>query len=298
MKILVAGKSGQVATALDRAAPPPGLPDYRLVCMGRPHLDLGRPDTLAAAIAAEAPDILINAAAYTNVDKAEAEEDQARRINADGAAALARVAADRDIPFLHLSTDYVFDGTKADPYVEDDPVGPAGAYGRSKLDGERAVLAACPKAIVLRTAWVYSPWGHNFVRTMLRLGRERDALRVVGDQWGNPSYAPDIAAGLLGICARIAATGWQADYAGIFHLAGEGETSWHGLACEIFSVAAGHGHPPPEVAAITTEEYPTPAARPANSRLDTGKAARVFSVRLPHWRDGVADCVDRVLQAA
>ena len=253
--ILVIGRSGQVATALvERAGP------HRVVALGRPEADLTDPDSLVAALAAVRPDAVFNAAAYTAVDAAEADEAAAHALNADGPGALARLCAERDVPLIHLSTDYVFDGTLDRPYREDDTTGPTSAYGRTKLAGERAVTAAGGRALIARTAWVYAPFGRNFVRTMLRLGAERDVMRVVADQRGNPTSALDIADALVAIAA---ANDWPATPE-VVHLAGSGETTWHGFATAIFAASPYR----PRVDPVATADYPTPARRPANSRLD------------------------------
>ena len=204
-------------------------------------------------------------------------------INRDGASNVARVAHAVGIPLLHISTDYVFDGSKQVAYVESDPVAPLGVYGRSKADGEVAVLAEDPAAVIVRTAWVYGLEGANFVKTMLRLGAERDVLRVVNDQTGSPTFADDLAAGLLTIASKAsAATG------GTYHLAGTGETTWFGFARKIFAEASHYGRRTPRLEAITTADYPTAGHRPANSVLDCAKAKRVFDVELPRWNDGLS----------
>ncbi|WP_308909008.1 dTDP-4-dehydrorhamnose reductase [Pseudokordiimonas caeni] len=290
MRILVAGKSGQVALALEELAK--GREDLTLETFGRPDFDLKSPTSMDAAVAAFRPDAIINAAAYTAVDAAETDEDEATAINTDGAAALAAIAHARGLPFLHISTDYVFDGTKDAPYVETDPTGPTGAYGRSKLAGEQAVTKVNPDALIFRTAWVYSPWGKNFLKTMLKLGATRDTLGVVADQVGNPTYAPDIAAALVAVLEK-GTTG----KAGVYHLAGTGSVSWHGFATRIFE--AGEriaGHKAPTVNAITTADYPTPAKRPANSRLDCSKLEATFGIRLPAWQTSTDACVKRLVE--
>ncbi len=289
MKLLVAGRNGQVARSLAERAAARGLD---LVALGRPDLDLTEPAGIAPALQRDRPDIVVNAAAYTAVDTAESDSEAAFAINADGAGALAAQCAELDIPIIHISTDYVFDGGKQAAYVETDPVDPLGVYGQSKLAGERAVIAANPRHIVLRTAWVYSPFGHNFVRTMLRLAETRDELGVVADQTGNPTYAPQLAAAIFDIAAalrRDRERRW-----GIYHAAGTGDATWYDFASEIFARSAEHGGRRPRLRAITTADYPTPAPRPANSRLDCRKLAQAFGITLPHWRDGVRDCIDRL----
>lgn len=287
--ILVTGGAGQLATALSSSA------SVRRV--GRPDFDFDRPETIAACFRAANPSLVVNAAAYTAVDAAESDPDAAYRANRDGPAELARLCAGAGVPLIHVSTDYVFDGTKTAPYVETDPTGPQGVYGASKLAGEQAVLTSGAQAIVLRTAWVYGPIGRNFLLTMLNLGKTRDKLTVVADQHGCPTAADDLAAAILAIAARIADGGWDARYAGIYHAAGTGETTWFDFARAIFEEAGRHGSKVPVVEPIPTAAYPTPAKRPANSRLDCAKLEAVFGVRLPAWRDSVTRTVDAVFTA-
>lgn len=284
--VLILGGSGQVARALSRR-----LPDATV--LGRPAFDFDRLAEIPATLARLAPRLIINAAAYTAVDKAESEPDAADRANHLGPALLAHHAAQAGIALIHISTDYVFDGSKPTPYVETDPTGPTGVYGATKLAGERAVLDACKRAIVLRTAWVYDAEGRNFVRTMLTLAQTRPSLRVVADQIGCPTHAGALADAIVAIKSRIDA-GWQDAYGGVFHAAGTGFTSWHGFAQEIFRVAALQGRAMPEVAAITTADYPTPARRPANSRLDCSKLAQMFGITLPAWQDSLAPVVAEI----
>lgn len=289
-KIFVAGGSGQVALSLKEAAQQARI---NLKTAGRPDFDLCDADGVRAAIEAYRPTVLINAAAYTAVDAAESNEQEAFAINATGAETLAAIAAERAIPFLHLSTDYVFDGEKTEPYVETDPVAPTGIYGQSKLAGEQAVMAANPKAIILRTAWVYSPFGKNFLKTMLSLA-SRELLSVVSDQHGNPTYAPDIAATVLAIIAKLDGGEPSADQAGVYHMTGSGEATWHGFACAIFEQGASNGLAHPKVAAIPTADYPTPARRPANSRLNCTKLRENFGISMPNWQESTAACVKRL----
>ena len=238
--------------------------------------------------------MVVNAAAWTAVDAAEKEVDAAMRANRDGPETLARLCAAAGIPFIHISTDYVFDGDKGAPYVETDATNPTAAYGATKLAGEHAVLAAYPRATILRTSWVYSATGKNFVKTMLGAAQKMDRLRVVADQKGCPTAARDLAVAILGVAARIN-DGWQDAYAGIFHAAGSGWTTWHGLATAVFEDSARHGQKIPIVDPIRTEDWPTPARRPPDSRLDCEKMARVFGVRQPDWRASVARTVDELL---
>lgn len=288
--ILVTGGAGQLATALEQE----GGAVVRRV--GRPGFDFDRPETVAEAVRALQPAFVVNAAAWTAVDAAEADPDAAGRANRDGPAVLAALCADAGIPLIHVSTDYVFDGDKGAPYVEADPTSPTGVYGATKLEGEQAVLAACPRAVVLRTSWVYSAVGKNFVRTMLGAAQKTGRLRVVADQQGCPTAARDLAVATLAIVARLR-EGWQDRYAGVFHAAGAGSTTWHGLAEAVFQDAARYGHPVPAVDAIATADWPTPARRPPDSRLDCTKLSQVFDVRLPPWRTGVSRTVAELLAA-
>jgi len=294
MRIFVAGQSGQVACSLREFAAEQVDSGLVLHTGGRPYFDLTAPASVKSALDQFEPDIVINAAAYTAVDGAESDEDGAFAVNAAGTETLAQAAAALGVPLLHISTDYVFDGTKDSPYVENDPTRPTGVYGRSKLRGEILALEANPKTAIFRTAWVYSPFGKNFLKTMLKLAESRDELGVVADQVGNPTYAPDIAAALMSVAQTITQSGWQENFGGIFHLVGMGEASWHGFAEQIFSAGAKRGYPRPTVNAISTADYPTPATRPANSRLNCDKLATTFGVRLPDWRESTETCVNRL----
>ncbi|MBV8753814.1 MAG: dTDP-4-dehydrorhamnose reductase [Hyphomicrobiales bacterium] len=291
--ILVAGKTGQLARCLAEEA---GRRGSALVALGRPELDLGKPELVARVVAAHAPRAIVNAAAYTAVDKAESEPELAMAVNRDGAGALAAAAAGRGVPFLHISTDYVFDGRKDAPYREEDAPCPLGAYGRSKLEGEAAVRGACPAGVILRTSWVYSPFGQNFLTTMLGLAATRDMVPVVDDQHGAPTAAPDLAAAILDLAERLT-TRRMDDAGGVYHLTGAGETTWHGFAGAIFAGWGRRGHRVPGLAPITTAQYPTAAQRPANSRLDCSKSARVFGLRLPPWQHSLERCLDELASA-
>lgn len=293
MKIAVTGREGQVVRSLiERSAGGP----HQVVAVGRPEMDLADAASVEKAIADLGPDMVVSAAAYTAVDQAEDEPELAFRINADGAGAVARAARLAGAPVVHLSTDYVFSGTFEGAYDETMPTGPRGTYGRSKLAGEEAVAAANPRHLVLRTAWVYSPFGRNFVKTMLGLAQTRDEVRVVDDQRGNPTSALDIADALLAV-----ADGWSRQgrdgLSGVYHLAGSGETTWCGFAAEIFRVSAGLGGPSAKAIPIGTSDFPTKAVRPANSRLDSTKFARDFGYRSPSWRDSTAEVVARLVAA-
>lgn len=275
LRVLVFGRTGQVARELLRRAGP----DCALEALGREDADLADPALCAARVAAAQADVVINAAAYTAVDRAESEEALATTINAAAPGAMARAAAARGLPFLHVSTDYVFDGSGERPWREDDPVAPLGAYGRSKLAGERAVAAAGGLHAVLRTSWVHAAHGNNFVRTMLRLGAERDRLTVVDDQRGCPTAAADIADALLAV-ARAFAAGRGAS--GVFHFGGAPAVSWREFAEEIFAQAGGPRAP--VVTPIRSEDWPTPAPRPRNSALDCARIAAAYGLAQPDWR--------------
>jgi dTDP-4-dehydrorhamnose reductase len=265
-----------------------------IVTAGRPELDLAKPETVGQVIRSARPDVVVSAAAYTAVDRAEDEPALAHAVNATGAGAVAEAARVAGAPVIHLSTDYVFAGDAAHPYAESDAPSPIGVYGKSKLAGERAVIAVHPDHVILRTAWVYSPFGHNFVRTMLRLAGDRDEVAVVGDQWGNPTSALDIADAVLHI-ARSVARGAPADGFGLFHLAGTGRTTWSGFAERLFEISATLGGPSAKVRTITTAEYPTRAKRPVNSCLSTDKLWRVYGWRAPEWQASARTVVERLL---
>ena len=275
--LLVFGRTGQVARELARLAP-----DARFA--GRDMADLSRPADCAALIRATAPRAVINAAAWTAVDKAEVEAEAAQTVNADAPGAMATTCADMGIPFLHVSTDYVLDGSGNTPRDEDAPTGPLNVYGATKLAGEQAVAAAGGHWAIVRTSWVFSAHGANFLRTMLRLGAERPRLTVVADQIGGPTPAGSIAAALLSMADQMRD---DADKSGLFHFAGTPDVSWAGFAREIMAQAG----LPAVVEDIPTTAYPTPATRPLNSRLDCGRIARVFGIERPDWRDAVADII-------
>ncbi|MDR9395690.1 MAG: dTDP-4-dehydrorhamnose reductase [Roseovarius sp.] len=280
MNILVFGRTGQVATELRSRAD--------VTALGRAEADLSRPESCAAAIAAHAPDLVINAAAYTAVDRAETEEALATTINGAAPGAMARACAARGIPFCHVSTDYVFDGGGTTPRGPDDPVAPCNAYGRSKLAGEAAVREAGGQHAILRTSWVFSAHGGNFVKTMLRLSETRAALDVVADQIGGPTPAGDIAAALLTIGRAMAA----GQGGGLYHFSGAPDVSWADFAREVFA-QAGRAV---DVTGIPTADYPTPAPRPLNSRLDCAALATDFGITRPDWRAGLSGVLQELRQ--
>lgn len=293
MRLYVIGREGQVARALREAAV--DHPDMVVGCAGRPEVDILRPDLVEKALAAFSPDIVINPAAYTAVDRAESEPDLAFAFNRDGASNVSAAAARMGVPIVHLSTDYVFDGDKDGWYVETDAVAPTGVYGLSKLAGEVAVAAANDRHSILRTSWVYAPFGNNFVRTMLRLSAERDRLTVVDDQVGCPTYAPDIAAAIMTIARQIGISGWQTQFAGVTHLAGPDEVTWYEFARKIMSLCEKQSGRHVAVDAISTAEYPAAAYRPANSRLCCDRLASIFGVRLPPLELSLERCLERLL---
>jgi dTDP-4-dehydrorhamnose reductase len=292
MRIAVTGRSGQVVQSLLERAK---AGNVEVHAVGRPDLDLARPETVVAALLALRPDAIVNAAAYTAVDLAESEPALAHEINATGAGAVARAGAQLDIPIVHLSTDYVFDGSLGRPYREDDATGPLGVYGASKLAGEAAVAAANANHAILRTAWVYSPFGKNFARTMLTLANTRDEISVVSDQLGSPTNALDIADGVITVVRNLIDRPAAPELRGTFHMTGAGETNWAEFAQAIFAISAEVGGPSARVRPIPTSAYPTPARRPANSRLDNSRLANVHGVRLPDWQPSLRGCIERLV---
>jgi dTDP-4-dehydrorhamnose reductase len=291
VKILVTGADGQLARSLvERVQGRSGL---ELVAVGRPELDLAVPGSAAAAIEAIQPKVVINAAAYTAVDKAEDEPELTFKINSEGAGEVAAAAARIDAAVVQISTDYVFDGRAHGPYAEDAPTSPLGVYGRSKLEGEERVRAANPRHAIVRTAWVYSPFGSNFVKTMMAAARTRDVLNVVEDQRGSPTSALDLADGLL----QMAETWNDAPDRGLgatYHLAGSGQTSWFGLAEFVLSECRKRSLAAAKVLPIATRDWPTRAARPPNSILDSRKFERAFDYAMPAWQASVFQVVDRL----
>lgn len=290
MKLAVTGLTGQVVSALIERAPR----DVEIIALGRPQLDLSLRTAVLATLRSACCDVIVNAAAYTAVDRAESEPEVAMRVNGDGAGFVAEIAAELGAPLVHLSTDYVFDGALDRPYREDDPTNPVGAYGRSKLAGEGNIARVHANHAILRTAWVYSPFGTNFVKTILRLGATQGEVRVVSDQIGNPTSALDLADAILSICRRLLADPSPA-LRGVFHAAGGGEATWADFADAILAEAQAHGRPAVAVRRIGTADYPTAARRPANSRLDGGRLARAYGITLPDWRTSARECVARLL---
>ena len=288
--ILVLGRSGQIATELVRTPTPAG---FVLEAWGRDRLDLSDPQAAAATVAALKPAVVINAAAYTMVDKAELDPVSAFAINRDAPAAIAHICAELGAPFIHISSDYVFDGTKSDPYLETDPRNAVSVYGRSKAEGENAVIASGADASIIRTSWVYAAHGANFLRTMLRLAASNDEVRVVADQIGRPTWAKDIARTVLDVAVRAQSGDRKA--LGVFHYSGAGDASWADFAEAIFAAASRAGVRTARVKRIATAEFPTTARRPANSRLDTTKIEQLLGVIPRDWREGCELCVDELL---
>jgi dTDP-4-dehydrorhamnose reductase len=281
MRILVIGSGGQVGVELMRTSWPPGSE-----VAGLPHgrLDITDAAAVERAIRTAGCDLVVNAAGYTAVDRAESEVQAAFAVNRDGAAHVAAASASADVPLIHLSTDYVFDGTKRGPYVEDDPVAPINVYGTSKAAGEADVRRCTPRHIILRTSWVYGAHGHNFVKTMLRLGRERREIRVVDDQTGSPTAAADLAAGIAEIARKLSRL---ADPWGTYHLCGGGATTWCEFARRIFELRS-HPSEAPVVRPTSSTDFAAAARRPANSRLDCQRIKAVFGIACPPWQASLA----------
>lgn len=295
MRAVVIGRDGQIARALQEHLSAVGL---KVVTLARPEIDLLQPERVGHAVRTIRPDVVINPAAYTAVDQAEDEPDVAYAINAVAAGAVADAAAALGCPLIHISTDYVFDGRTSRPYVETDPVAPLGVYGATKLAGERMVAAAGGRHVILRTAWISSPWGRNFVKTMLRLAAERDALRVVDDQRGAPTFAADIAQAIGIIARRLVEEPSSTSRLGLFHIVNAGETTWCGFARAIMAGARARGARTAQIEAVTTGEYPTRARRPADSRLATARIEQEHGIRLPAWQSSLETCLDTLLGPA
>jgi dTDP-4-dehydrorhamnose reductase len=284
--MVIGGANGQLTRALREATAPA---DMAITFAGRPELDLLDSGSIRRAFDAARPNFVVNAAAYTAVDKAQSEPDAAFAINDAAVSEIAHSCAQLGAPLIHVSTDYVFSGDKATAYVETDPTGPINVYGQSKLAGERKIANALPEHLILRTSWVYAPYGQNFLRTMLRLGRERKEINVVQDQLGCPTYAPSLARVIYSLASAWRAQGQSGIFPwGTYHAAGQGETNWYEFAKTIFDVAHRTGYPGVTVHPISTSQYPTPAKRPGNSRLDCGKLKGAFGFSMPHWLDDLS----------
>ena len=291
-RIVVTGREGQVVRSLQERAR--SLADLELVAIGRPEFNLADLSGISAVLASERPDAIISAAAYTAVDKAEEEREEAFKVNSDAAGEIAKVAAALDIPLVHISTDYVFDGQKTGAYTENDTTAPTGAYGQSKLLGEHAIHEQTQNFAILRTSWVYSPFGKNFLLTMLRLAEDRNVISVVDDQIGNPTCALDLAEAILAVTRNLMSSD-SPEFRGVFHAAGNGSASWAEFASYIFEASRRYGGPFAEVRRIRTSDYPTPARRPANSRLACTKLERVHGIILPSWKQSTEMVAKRVV---
>jgi dTDP-4-dehydrorhamnose reductase len=296
MKILVTGKNGQVGHELMRSLAPLG----EVVGVDIEDCDLSKPAAIAKMLTHIKPDLIVNPAAYTEVDKAETEANLAHAVNAAAPEALAKYAASKNIPMIHYSTDYVFDGSKEGLYLETDKANPKSVYGKTKWLGEAAVRNNAPKHVILRTSWVFGAHGVNFLKTMLKLAQERDKLSIVADQIGSPTSAAMLADATAVIVKQLFETGATRKY-GTYHLVADGETSWHGYAQWVVTKANALGLKtkiaPDAIRAITTKEYPMPAPRPSNSRLDTSKVMSVFGLNLPSWRDEVAIVLEKLIHS-
>ncbi len=292
MRILVAGWHGQIARAIAKLAP--ARTEISALAIGRPALDLCNPPSIRRALIENRPDIVINTAAYTEVDKAEQDSDAAYELNHTGAASFARIAAKHEIPLIHLSTDYVFDGSKGAPYLEIDEPKPLNVYGRSKREGEIAVCSI-PYHIILRTSWVFSPYNKNFVKTILHRAESQNEIRVVDDQIANPTYAPDLAALILDIALQIFDNKDKTDW-GIYHATGGSAISWYEFACKIVKISEKQNGPSARITPIKSSEFPTLAPRPKDTRLDCSKLSINFGQNLPCWTDRIENCVKQILK--
>lgn len=292
--ILIFGKNGQVGQELyshfENGYNNISLDDTDF--LSRDDIDLTDAVSLRRILKDKAPTAILNASAYTAVDKAESDKETADAVNAIAPQIMAEYAQEHRIPFIHISTDYVFDGTKSGEYIESDPICPINAYGQSKADGEAAILSGTAPAVILRTSWVYAEKGTNFVHTMLRLGQERDALSIVSDQIGAPTNAKDIARGILDILPQIKPDSKPQ----LFHMCAQGHGSWFDFASLIFDIAKEHGIKTPEsLSPIPSSAYPTPAARPLNSQMDCSALTKAYGVTLPHWEESAKDTLNKIL---
>lgn len=291
-RIFIVGCNGQLAQALGHECTLRGHLSRR---EGRSGMDITDRKAVAAAIADFAPDVVVNAAAYTDVDMAENEPEQAFLINRDGAVHVAAAAASVRAPLIHISTDYVFDGSKLSPYVESDQPNPMGVYGASKLAGEAEIASVTGDHVILRTSWLSGPHGSNFVKTILRLASERDEIGVVDDQWGTPTFAADLANAIVSIGEKLLTFPDRSPLWGLYHAAGSAKTTWCRFAREIIARSSVKGGPSCFIRAITSQEYRTNAKRPANSQLDCSRLADVFKIRLPAWQESLTTCLDQLI---
>jgi dTDP-4-dehydrorhamnose reductase len=291
-RVFIAGEHGQVAQALARAY---NLRGDHVTLVGRSSISVTDQRHLLSAVITFNPDLVVNAAAYTAVDKAEDDKEAAFAINRDGAGFVAEAAEAVGAPVIHLSTDYVFDGKKQAPYLETDPANPFNVYGESKLAGEIAVASRTSNHVILRTSWICSPIGHNFVKTMLRLAHDRDEVAVVDDQWGCPTFAADLAAAITSIGDKLVSADNRSRFRGIYHASGAGETTWCRFAREIMAQSAAKGGPACCLRAIASSEYPTRAKRPAYSCLECSKIKRIFEITFPSWEISLQACLDLLM---
>jgi len=294
MKILLTGANGQLGYEIIRLNN-----SFDLIYLNRSELDITDLNQVEKKFAEIKPDLVINAAAYTAVDKAESDQKSAFAVNRDGSANLARCCAEYKIPLIHVSTDFLFDGKKRTPYVETDPVAPLCVYGQSKADGEQAIVSVLKEHIIIRTSWLYGFHGNNFVKTMLKLGKEREVIRVVADQYGSPTSAEDLAEAILIIASQLespATCNLQPHIWGIYHYSGSGITTWHGFAEKIFEIVKQLGESKiPRIEAITTLEYPTPAKRPAYSVLDCTLIQKNFGIIPKSWQESLKKIISKLL---
>lgn len=289
--ILVIGRQGQLASSLQ------ALGSEQITTIGRPEFDLNHPENFPDFLKRIAPDFIVNAAAWTAVDLAETEPEAARRANYAAPAFIAQQCALRHIPLIHVSTDYVFNGKKRHPYTENDSICPETVYGRTKAEGEQAVLSLHPQSLVLRTSWVYSAYGRNFVKTMISAGAKNPVLKVVNDQKGNPTSSDDLAWIILEIISQIHQKHFQKAYHGIFNACGRGDATWFDLAKYALKEAARYGQKEADIQPISTCDWPTPAKRPTDSRLDTTKLQETFGLQFPLWQDSVARVVQKIFSS-
>jgi dTDP-4-dehydrorhamnose reductase len=292
MRIAVTGVNGQVVSALRERASSLGVD---VIAVGRPLLDLSKTGTSLPALTAARPDAIVHAASYTAVDQAERELRLASQINVGGTGEVAAAASALDVPIVYLSTDYVFDGKKDKPYVEDDPTSPLNLYGLTKAAGEKTIAGWTLNHAILRVSWIYSPFGKNFVRTILNAAKSRDTLDIVADQHGTPCSAFDIADGIVGVVKNLVSRPDESALRGVFHMTATGETTWAGLGKAVFAASRAVGGPFATVRPVTSKEYPQVATRPANSRLDSSKLAWAHGVQLPEWGSSIRLCVERIV---
>lgn len=285
-RIIVTGGNGQLATSFKKL-------DDNVICIGRPKFDLSKSQTIYDTIYHYRPNIIINTAAWTEVDRAEKNISEANIFNNTGPSILSAICKQKDILLIHISTDYVYSGEKIQPYIEADPVDPKTVYGYTKAEGEKAILAKNPEAIILRTSWVYAPHGKNFVKTIINVGAKNTEIKVVNDQYGNPTNADDLAVAILKIVGQLFI---GKNFSGIYHITGSGSTNWYNLANFVLNEAQKYGQIMPNVIPIQTKDWPTPAERPRNSRLSCSKIKETFGIELPSWEESVKRTVEQIFR--